>query len=93
MPPTPKYAPPRCPLGPVLWSPQPGSPYFSAICTRTDPSAICVLVFAENSKGGSPRSSVLHVDDPRFLKIDDKSGGVWDYTEDSKTLRSLGKSL
>lgn len=85
----PPYVSPVPNLGPILWAPRPGMPFYSAMVTKADRNAISVIVFAEDSKGGSPRTGVLHATDPRFATLGDQTQGVWDFTADQKELARL----
>jgi hypothetical protein len=52
------------------------------------------MVFPPDSRGGLPKTGVLHAGDPRLKgHTPDADAGCWDFTDESKLLRSLAEQL
>lgn len=92
MPPAPaQYKAPRAPLGLVLWSAGIGHEWFPAIATKVGDNSIRVMVFPIDSRVAMVRDSVRHASDPQFPMLLDKTGGIWDYTDEHKLLAGLAQ--
>lgn len=84
------------PLAPavVLWRPSPGADPAFAVITRHGKHANSLLVFPTESRGGIPKDGVRHVDDPwNYTAGIQADSGVWDFTDESKILRTLATRL
>jgi hypothetical protein len=78
----------------VLWRHTPDGEAYPAVVTSAGRSAISVMVFPPDSRGGLPKTGVLHAGDPRLKgHTPDADAGCWDFTDESKLLRSLAEQL
>jgi len=86
--PVPPYVMP-VPPAMVVWRNAPGGEPNYAAVTRLGKSAISVMIFAPESRVGTPKDGVRHISDPLNANQGLSDSGVWEFTEESKQLRIL----
>jgi hypothetical protein len=81
-------------IGLVVWRHTPDSEPYAAVVTKRGKTAISVMVFPPDSRGGLPKDGVLHINDPRLKGTQaSPDSGCWDFTDATKELKALVDSL
>jgi hypothetical protein len=88
------YVMPRPTVGFCVWYPaRTGYDPVPAIITQVGIGSLNLTVWPPDNRGGLPTDGVRHISDPSVDKMTGYAAGVWDFSDDTKKLHALEKSV